>query len=153
LTTRLQMMSLPETKSRNRTVRAVDAFNQYTVVRVPGFEPASLVWGDPEAERAHREVAFRHFAYTVQNGDIAVYVSRDIGQLPDRFLYGIMAHEFGHLLAGHEWNNWTEAGADEAAYEYLDLVINYGSDLDLQYLTCQEVHEVKSSLPSEDFRP
>lgn len=146
------MMSLPEEKSRDRTIRAIDAFNRYTMGRVPEFDPAYLVWGDLEAERAHTEDAFRHFAYTVQDGDIAVHVARDIGQLPDRFLYGIVGHEFGHLLAGHEWGNWTEAGADEAAYAYLDIVINYGSDLDLQYITCKEVQDVKATLP-ETFRP
>jgi len=147
LTTRLQMMSLPEAKARDRAVHSVDALNKYTSKRVPGFGPASLVWGDHEAERAHTEDAFRHFAYTVENGTISVHVARDIGQLPDRFLYGVMTHEFGHLLAGHLWGEWTEAAADEAAYQFLDLMIRYESDLDLQCLTCQEVHEIKSVLP------
>lgn len=144
-------MRLPETKAKSRVLRAINGFNAYTITRVKNFDPAFLVWGDVEAERAHEEDHHRYFAYTAEDSD-GVHVAKDLGQLDDRFLYGIVAHEFGHLISGHIYGDWSEEGADNVVEDLLDIVIMYGTPLELQNITCPEVHAVKATL-IEEFRP
>lgn len=125
----------------------MEAFNAHIRLQNPSFPAASLEWGDPEAERAHSEEHFRYFGYTSPDNNMVVHVAKDFGSLPDVFLYGIMAHEFGHLLAGNLWNDWGEEAADEAVEDILGLGILYGTPLEIQYLTCQDVWTIKSAAP------
>lgn len=143
----LEILGLPKGVAKTRTKRALDDLNRRSATAVRGWQPLRLDWSCPLAEQDHAE-SFRQFAH-VFHTDNRVCVAWEIGRLPDRFLYGLMAHEFGHVMAWGIWQDDSEAGADRAAEDFLGLTIRYGTEYDIQFLTCPEVHDVKQDIGSQ----
>ena len=144
--------SLPVTRAKHKTQAALKALNLYARARVHGFIPPRLNWRCHIAERDHT-LSMRQFAHTNHHPHM-ICVAANIGRLHDRFLYGVLAHEMGHLLSFMLWEDFTEDGADEAAAEFLGLEIQYQGPLNLEAISCPEIHRIKSYLPAEEvIRP
>lgn len=129
-------------KPLQRAQACLDDFNATCQRKYTHFRPFSL-HHCPLAESDHAKEE-RVFAHTLHLPN-TVCVCQDIEKLNDDFLYGIMAHEFGHILADVAWNDQSEPGADTAAHKFLGTKINYGSPLALEYLSASDVKRVKNA--------
>jgi hypothetical protein len=81
---------------------------------------AIIVANCPIADRDHKK-SLRQYAHTFHKIGF-VCVSKEIWPLPELHLYGILAHEIGHLLAGQDAS---EEDADAAVEIELGLTIRY----------------------------
>jgi len=128
------MLRHPEKDSRERAEKAFSHLQKRLDETVGEFISLSLRWSCPVAEQDHRS-AFRQFAHVFHDDDPgAICVAAEIGQLDDEYLYGILAHEFGHLIAQEFHEDDSEDGADLAAEEYLGIPIYYRTRYDLEWI-------------------
>lgn len=113
------------------------------------IEPLFYWWGCPLA-RFDKSREDRVYAHTNHVRGV-VCVSEDLCKLRDSFVYGILAHEFGHELAFRFEGDHSEEGADQAALKYLDLPIHYGTPLNVQYLDTKDMRGIWDTLAKGDF--
>jgi len=102
--------------------------------------------GCPEVEKVHRKT-FRIFAHQGHYGQ-SVCVAGDIAYLPTGELYGILAHELGHIMVDilrrydkHIWND--QDTADLAWYLETHIPILYRGKLRLEFLEDRDIREIR----------
>ena len=140
------LMMHPKHLAKTRTKEAMANLNRLLLTNLTDFgSPLKLNWKCPLAEHHHLK-SFRQFAHTLDldYDDRTVCVTAEIGQLPDEFLYGILAHEFGHIIAVEIWDDDTEEGADRAVDVFLELDIRYGTPWELEFVDFQDVEKLNN---------
>ena len=125
-----------------RAKGAVSAFNQRGRAIDGAFVRAQLQ-GCDLAEKDHRE-SWRVHAHTIHLPN-TICVCADIEALPEPHLYGIIAHEFGHLLADKQQGEHTESEADRAAERFFGISIEYRSPQRIQWLSDADIAKVKGT--------
>jgi len=127
--------------SRSLVKKAFGQLNAYMEQRVEGLEPLLLWYGCPVArwDNADQKRVFAHTNHV--RGVVCVTERLDL--LQERFVYGILAHEFGHELAIQLLSDTSEEGANAAALSYLGLKIVYGTEMNLEYLSPEEIKLLK----------
>jgi hypothetical protein len=136
-------MNSKELKERVQLV--VDQLSHYVIAdHEIAIEPPLLFWGCPLA-RYDNQMKGRTFAHTNHLDDV-ICVSERLGLLNEPYLYGIIAHEFGHLIALHEiGQGHSEKDADDAVWQHTLLKIKYGTPQHIQYLSDEDIAMVKES--------
>ncbi|NIW14384.1 MAG: hypothetical protein GWN31_10730 [Candidatus Thorarchaeota archaeon] len=121
--------------------RAFEELNELMEQQVEGIDPLLLWYGCPIArwDNADKKRVFAHTNHI--QGVVCVTERLDLLQTP--FVYGILAHEFGHELAIQILDDDSEKGADTAALSYLGLPIHYGTEMRLQYLEQKEIKKLQ----------
>jgi hypothetical protein len=134
----------PTKRYRNPSSPVREAFEDlsaYVQERVPDLPRIKLEVDCKYAIQDHEE-ELRVFAHTLHLKD-TICVHSDLNKLSDAYIYGILAHEFGHIIADTFWDDPDEEAADLAAREFLGLDIFYGSEYDLEYLSSYDIMKVK----------
>ena len=131
--------------SERVVVLMFDALRRYVEKKMPELkrkvEPMLLWFGCPYAEDDHQRKD-RVYAHT-NHVDGVICVCESLGKLSGSKIFGILAHEFGHIAAMAIKQDGSEAGADRAAREYLELPIQYTRDSKaIQYLGEEEISKV-----------
>jgi len=70
----------------------------------------------------------RVFAHTLHEPD-RICVFEDLGKLYKKYLYGIMLHEFGHIIADHYFIDHSEDLANSIMKDFFHLTIKYSQDI------------------------
>lgn len=139
MTIMMTMMTHP-LKNSDRTLDVLARFNALTAEQFPDFEPLALNWECPVAEEDHVH-SFRQFAH-VFHMDGFICTSSEIDLLADRHIYGLIAHEFGHVIADGIWDETEERDADDAVLEVFGVQIHYGGALNLEYLNKEDLEKL-----------
>lgn len=129
---------------KNLVKQIFDQLNQRMMAYLsnePSVKPLLLWYGCPVARWDH-QCKQRVFAHTNHFRGI-VCVCEEIAKLHKRYVYGIIAHEFGHELAMRFFDSGSEESADDAAEQFLDLKIQYGSSLNLEFITKEEIESLQ----------
>jgi hypothetical protein len=94
----------------------------------------------PIANIDHKK-SLRAFAH-VNHIPHTVCVSGYITQIPINNILGILAHEFGHLLAIEYWGDYSENAADRSCKQWLNLDIKYSFPHAMQSLSNRDIKKL-----------
>lgn len=86
------------------------------------------------------DIEGRVFAHTNHVYDVICIVEK-ASLLSYPYIYGILCHEIGHILAIKLWEDDRESAADEAAYCFLGMIIHYG-DRNIQYISSESMASI-----------
>ena len=85
-----------------------------------------------QADREHQEVS-RRFAHTAHH-PMTICFSRALLDMPKAVQYGILAHEFGHIIQERYDLPYDEMGADMLIEQYAGIKIIYKNTIQHAYL-------------------
>lgn len=115
----------------SRLSRAFCRLRRRVEIRVPELSGMRLRIC-PLADREHEE-SWRRFAHTLHRYDTICFAAAAETELTDRELYGILAHEFGHLIADRLNAPAHLDGSDEDAQAEADLAAAVILDVPVRY--------------------
>lgn len=95
--------------------------------KFPNFSEIELNIGCPIANKDHRKSSRQYMHVFCTDG--CVCCANAASKLPEKNLYGLFFHEFGHLIAGPKGD---ECAADMAILKNFGIVINYCGKKELQ---------------------
>lgn len=126
-----------------RTIEAFETFRRLIYPLAP--VEVALRIGTPTIEKKHAEVE-RIFASTetVDDHSFEIHVARDMECLKDRHIWGIMSHEWGHVLAIYLHGNHEESGADMVMLEWYGVPHEHGSFLNVQWLPPELIKKLRA---------
>ncbi len=113
--------------------------------------------GCPAAEKAHAK-EWRVFAHVERDGR-TICVAKDIENLKPQYVWGIILHEFGHILAlwvGEKWHlrgsvkgvkhigQPAERMADKTIAKVLGVELLFDKELELEYVSTGTIRRLKA---------
>jgi hypothetical protein len=102
------------------------------------------------ANRDHTK-SKRQYAHSLHVEGV-ICVCSAFWDLPDKFFFGILAHEIGHMYAAEAGLESTEEEADMMAEQQLDVTIRYTSSVKygdaLEFLTDADISKIRKMIVS-----